>query len=141
MKKILRLCLVPLMALMSSSNLFAMETQPITQESEGLTANPVTYNVSFSNYKLTPKEYVMSNGGISIFINSTTSFPNETISFELFHNGNRTGKIKSVPLQSGQYVSWGDFPAGNYEIRITSSKADYYNNVYVSATLRVIYGN
>lgn len=57
MKKILRLCLVPLMALMSSSNLFAMETQPITQESEGLTANSVTYNVSFSNYKLTPKEY------------------------------------------------------------------------------------
>ena len=50
MKKILRLCLVPLMALMSSSNLFAMETQPITQESEGLTANSVTYNVSFSNY-------------------------------------------------------------------------------------------
>ena len=88
MKKILRLCLVPLMALMSSSNLFAMETQPITQESEGLTANSVIYNVSFSNYKLTPKEYVMSNGGISIFINSTTSFPNETISFELFHNGN-----------------------------------------------------
>ena len=54
MKKILRLCLVPLMALMSSSNLFAMETQPITQESEGL-VNSVTYNVSF-NYKLTPKE-------------------------------------------------------------------------------------
>ena len=93
MKKILRLCLVPLMALMSSSNLFAMETQPITQESEGLTVNSVTYNVSFSNYKLTPKEYVMSNGGISIFINSTPSFPNESISFELFHNGNRTGKI------------------------------------------------
>lgn len=81
----------------------------------------------------------MSNGGISIFINSTTSFPNETISFELFHNGNRTGKIKSVPLQSGQYVSWGDFPAGNYEIRITSSKADYYNNVYLFENEKLSY--
>lgn len=145
MKKLLCLGLISLITLMSSSNLSAMERQPTVQEPETLitsrVANSVTYNVNFCNYQLTPKEYVMSKGGISVFIKSTTTYPNETMSFELVLNGSRTGKIKTVPLQSGQYVSWGDLPAGNYRIRVTSSKASYYNNVYVSATLRIIYGD
>lgn len=142
MKKII-LIITTILTLLCPNNLYAI-TNSSSKDNEYISskvANTITYNLEFCNYQLTPAEYVMSNGGISIFIKSTTSAPGETISFELVHNNSRTGKIKTVPLQANQYVSWGELPAGNYKIRVTSSKASYYENIYVYATIRVIYGD
>lgn len=55
------------MILISSPNSNALDIQQQLEATISLiAANTVTYNINFCNYQLTPKEYVMTNGVISI---------------------------------------------------------------------------
>lgn len=140
-KKIICLFLITFLAYGSITKTSALENDTIIDPRYG---NNISYEYHFCNFQTTPasiESIIGSNGGISITVNPNVSNANYTMSFELVRNGSRTGNIKTVPMVKGKFVSWGDLPSGKYQIRITSSYADYYQNKYATGTINVYFGD
>lgn len=143
MKKMISLFLVVMMLFAGTTSISAME-KPVSESTISIsprTAHVENYEYNFQNYVLTPRQYVMTNGGISIRIESCNNLPNHTVTYELVRNGGRTGMTQTVPLVNGSFVSWGELQSGYYQIRITSTKADLDTHSYCYLKLRVIFGD